>query len=311
MRTVTGRWTTPSGTPAIGMVRFTPSQRIAAPPDIVLDHPVSVMLDANGIGTVRLFCTDNPGISPNGWRWIVSEKFTFGSGTQWSFDLPNVAGDFDLSQAMPLPLPPPSEGSTSHWKGRGRPSQSLTAAIGQIYTDLDATSGAINWIATPTGWQVSYGDTGRCDIRSLVAPLAGRVVPQLALRRVGSMVSLDITMSDTQTNPSRVDLLLLPVGFRFGGNIYAPVASDTTSGAVLRHFRVDDNGGISYGGVTTAGNINGLLTWDTVQSWPIQRPGPVLRDEMLRPGQSPEPPDVEPDTPPKWPNINWPSKPKP
>jgi hypothetical protein len=170
--------------------------------------------------------------------------------------------------------------------GHGRPPANLVAPVGATYADLDATAGAITWVSTVAGWVAAFGDTGRCDIAALVPPLAGRNARRLILRRVGSVVTLAITMSDTQATPSRVPLVTIPAGFRFGANLYTTLASDTTAATVSRFFRLDDVGGISYGGPTLAGEVDGVLVWDTVQSWPLTRPGPVVRDpgDLIRPG---------------------------
>lgn len=58
--------------------------------------------------------------------------------------------------------------SVAQYVGTGFPEGVVEAPVGAIYTDTDATAGAIRWIKTTgtgtTGWRVSNGDTGWRDI---------------------------------------------------------------------------------------------------------------------------------------------------
>lgn len=55
-------------------------------------------------------------------------------------------------------------GGSAELYGNGMPEGVVTATVGTIYTDVDATNGAIRWYKVSgsgnTGWKVIYGDTG-------------------------------------------------------------------------------------------------------------------------------------------------------
>jgi hypothetical protein len=91
-----------------------------------------------------------------------------------------------------------SAGNVGIITGTGSPEGVVTAPVGSMYTDTDATNGAIRWIKATgvgnTGWRVEYGDTGwRNIVGSIYAgpSLAANfpTVNALYMRRVGMEVT--------------------------------------------------------------------------------------------------------------------------
>lgn len=74
--TVTGRFLHPDGGPASGSVTFSgPKTLTFAGSDTIVVGTVEVPLGANGDFTVRLISTDNSGMQPTGWTYLVTERF--------------------------------------------------------------------------------------------------------------------------------------------------------------------------------------------------------------------------------------------
>lgn len=109
------------------------------------------------------------------------------------------------------------------FRGTGFPEGVVTAPVGAVYVDTDATSGAVEWTkfagTGSVGWSVTKGDTGWRNVTNLVP--AGILDPdapgRLLLRRIGQTVHIKAdSIKPAADSSNRVDLLdgTLPVNFR-------------------------------------------------------------------------------------------------
>jgi hypothetical protein len=102
---LTGTYLDGSGTPACGTVTFVPSVPLTDPADfeIVLQVPVTVMVNSAGQFSVSLYATDNADLQPAGWTWQVTENFAGLLTATWSFFLPRADGSVqDISSLAPV-----------------------------------------------------------------------------------------------------------------------------------------------------------------------------------------------------------------
>lgn len=154
--------------------------------------------------------------------------------------------------------------------GTGFPEGKVTAPVGAIYTDRQATNGAIRWIKTSgtgnTGWQVGYGDTGWRDLRGLLEN--GWTANTFSLRRVGDSVQIRIYNLDGRSATSDM-VMVYPRGFGHDGiGWYIP----GTSG---RDFAVSGlrNLNLSPGSLLFKGGFHYLTLAATNDRWPTDLPG--------------------------------------
>lgn len=152
--------------------------------------------------------------------------------------------------------------------GTGSPEGKVAAPVGSIYTDLDATNGAIRWIKTTrtgnTGWQVEYGDTG---IRSLQRPniFSGG---GFKLSRSGNYVHAVIHAATlTSDLPAGQEFITFPPGFRTA-TAFRVQAQDA-------YLDVRSNGGIAQIATNlSAGKIVSFgAVYRTYDPWPTTLPG--------------------------------------
>lgn len=166
--------------------------------------------------------------------------------------------------------------ATFGMQGHGFPEGVVTAPVGSLYTDLDATNGAIRWIKASgvgnTGWVVTHGDTGRRSVKSLLIngnTSAGEVV----LDRVGSTVRLSTASGLDAT--ARTSDHFLP-NSAIPGFVPIAVSSETYGLVVGVDGHVTDIGegaGALFirGGHTTIYNF--AASWITSDPWPSVLPG--------------------------------------
>ncbi len=170
-------------------------------------------------------------------------------------------------------------GTVTHTEGTGSPQSVVTAPVGSTYIDTAATTGAIKWLKASgtgnTGWVVQHGDTGRRDIASLANSIGTLTLSSLVLRRIGSLVSLEVSWADSQTNPNSVALVTLPAEFRPSGPHYFTTPYDSSSSTAVRNLRVSAvSGTVYYGGATNASGFVANMTWATSSTaWPSSLPG--------------------------------------
>lgn len=162
--TVTGTYTNPDGTGATGAVSFTPSSAVVDGTGkvIIPAHPVIVTLTSSGTLSTVLACTDNAGLSPAGWGWVISVSVSGVSGVSSRFAvlLPSSLGTtVDISALAPVPsvTPPPLSilNTPNTWTAK----QTLTGSP-PLQLPAGAVSGDV-WTATDNSgngaWQPASG----------------------------------------------------------------------------------------------------------------------------------------------------------
>ena len=150
--------------------------------------------------------------------------------------------------------------------------QASDETVGRRLWKFEQALAASSTTAT-VGWQLIHADTGWRDIASLATMPGTATLVTLALRRAEARVHLAARWRDTQTNPSRVQFVTLPAGFRPAYASYQQVPYDS---AVTTHYRnlfINTNGVIEYGGPTQAGDFFALWTGTTNDAWPASLPG--------------------------------------
>ena len=99
-------------------------------------------------------------------------------------------------------------------RGVGSPEGRTSAPVGSIYTDSEATNGALRWIKVygsgNTGWRVEYGDTGLRDVTSLL--VNGWTAERVLVRRYGTTVILS-SLGLSSENSTAPLLISLPTTF--------------------------------------------------------------------------------------------------
>lgn len=158
------------------------------------------------------------------------------------------------------------------YRGTGSPEGEVSAPVGTVYTDTEATNGAIRWIKTSgtgnTGWRVEYGDTGWRDItdRSDVAE-SGTIF----LRRSGNTVSLVFTDVQLSTRTGWQNLVYTPNGFRTGIRIdHRPVVATGVTARIMNYpvgqYRAS-------GHESSPDPLIFRDMWETDETWPSSLPG--------------------------------------
>ena len=165
--TVTGTYTTITGTPLQGQVNFS----LTTP---VEDSTGKVIFNAftqaaplvNGSISIVLPCTDNADLNPTGFSYLVTEVIP-GLGRAYYVQLPHTLGStVDLSALAPVaaPVTPSAFASANTWTATqtfsGNPGIKVTAgaASGDVLTS-DA-SGNATWQASGAGITPPAGDIG-------------------------------------------------------------------------------------------------------------------------------------------------------
>jgi hypothetical protein len=88
-----------------------------------------------------------------------------------------------------------------------------------MYTDTDATNGAIRWIKATgsgnTGWKVEYGDTGWRNLNATSLSNGwAYYVSYFRMRRVNQDVHLGMYLDATSATSDTVGTSIIPTGFR-------------------------------------------------------------------------------------------------
>lgn len=74
-RVVTGNYVNASGSPAKGRIIFAPTSRVIDENNaVIVQDPISVVLDTNGAFNVELPTTDNPALNPVGWAYEITVR---------------------------------------------------------------------------------------------------------------------------------------------------------------------------------------------------------------------------------------------
>lgn len=100
--TVSGKFVRPDGTPAAGVVRFTPSITAVTPGAIVPISPLAVSLDDAGAFSVILAATDDPQWVAAGFTYTVTEQVRGAQERSYSIEVPAAGDPLDLAVVVPV-----------------------------------------------------------------------------------------------------------------------------------------------------------------------------------------------------------------
>lgn len=158
--TITGTYIDFQGNPLDGTVTFTPpsfltdseTQQIVLISGVVGRVVGGSLLDVDGVGPLQLAATDDPDVTPTGWRYTVAEKLNgVTNRPSYWIQVPSAGGPIDLSTV--INEPGPAAGTTqvvSGPPGVGVPAGGTTSQI------LAKTSGA----DYATGWEDAPAGSG-------------------------------------------------------------------------------------------------------------------------------------------------------
>lgn len=148
----------------------------------------------------------------------------------------------------------------SRWRtGTGSPEGVIAAPVGTVWTDTNATFGAVEWTkftgTGASGWRVTKGDTGLVDVTTTItiagaAPIAG---DKVEVRRTPHHIAITIALASRSS-------IVLPV-----------VVTLPTWGRPARHRSapVSQNGGtpfaMAFTDNTSAISLYSLATGKTTQ----------------------------------------------
>lgn len=192
-----------------------------------------------------------------------------------------------------IPFEPASKGYVDQrvpigsFAGTGSPEGKVSAPVGSIYTDTEATNGAIRWIKTSgtgnTGWRVEYGDTGWRAMAPVGENFEGTGTIQF--RRTGAMVSVkfqDVGIKSTiGTYTYLTDAYYVPQGFRAGYSdrptfwVSNNNANPNFSISIAQGSRIRYQSTTATGTNPGTGNqaLQGQGHWRTDDPWPTSLPG--------------------------------------
>lgn len=156
-------------------------------------------------------------------------------------------------------------------RGTGSPEGKVAAPVGSVYTDTEATNGAIRWVKSSdtgnTGWVVEYGDTGWRNISADTTSTNQQGV----LRRVGKTVYLTFLTAKFDTTTGTT-IYSLPTGFRPGRDTYFETVP-YWSGDTRRSGRARFGGEVEIRPLTSEDTITFNTSWPTNNPWPTTLPG--------------------------------------
>ncbi|MBM7518261.1 pyocin knob domain-containing protein [Nocardioides nitrophenolicus] len=176
--------------------------------------------------------------------------------------------------------------------GTGSPEGVVTAPIGEKYTDLAATNGAIEWIKTTatgnTGWRVTHGDTGWRDLSGLLlAPYYAEDV--VAVRRVNNLVHLKVS-SLTTSGPSPGSIAISGIAGFQDASSGSPVGTNfalvpTGAPEPGQQWTINARAGMATAYLLSLNSeiapgsdhyFSGSATWPITAPWPTTLPGTAL-----------------------------------
>ena len=166
--------------------------------------------------------------------------------------------------------------------GTGSPEGVVTADVGTYYTDTAITNGAMRWAKKTgsgnTGWQVTGGDTGWRDVRTLL--LNGWTATFFQLRRRNDTVMVKI--GNLSGNATWLNVMNAPTGFSMAQATY-PLGRESylTGNMVAFACAYGDLGSSSTKMID--GTWNSALyslamgfDYQTEQAWPTTLPGTAV-----------------------------------
>ncbi len=160
--------------------------------------------------------------------------------------------------------------------GYGAPEGRITANVGSIYTDRNATNGAIRWIKKTgsgnTGWVVEYGDTGWRNITPNPLP-ANIISTVIKVRRCGDIVEFSMGSSEFGSTTETKMFDRLPEGFQIPDDVYinACLGPGTSHSGRISLTSNEVKTQASVGKYKTA-----YVRYTTNNPWPTTLPGAAV-----------------------------------
>lgn len=159
--------------------------------------------------------------------------------------------------------------------GIGTPQGKVSAPIGSIYTDTEATNGAIRWVKISgtgtTGWTVEYGDTGW---RNISAQLESGVLGNVFITRVNQTIQM-VFHNIYTAGAGHTVITSLPIGFRpysISGANWRNGTLSTDNGDTVR-ISSYHNGTMRVLNMPTGKYFGGSITMVSDNIWPTALPG--------------------------------------
>lgn len=168
-------------------------------------------------------------------------------------------------------------------RGVGMPNGVISAPVGTLYEDTNATNGATLWVKASgtgnTGWRVAEGDTGWRNITALVDSPDIATTTSAVIRRVGNIVEVKFDLNFV--NPGGLNKEVAPIstyntsllGFRPTFTVWQRTPMVDASGAVLiGYFKPSDLMKVRS---SQAAQIRFADTFTTADQWPTTLPGTI------------------------------------
>ena len=205
---------------------------------------------------------------------------TVNTGTA-SASITGTAPNYTLNLTLPAGGGSGSSSSSSVLVGAGRPDTPATlstanqsavsaAQVGATFTSTDgASTGAWAWVKTPTGWAVTYADTGWRNISSLVpAEFKGYL---FWVRRISNEVHFYVNISQ---QVGTVQNFKFPAGFKLPSfDLQRNLYRGGVHGAVVGSFRINGGGFTYTGSASQAINGSSYEVYAAEDAWPSTLPG--------------------------------------
>ncbi|MGC9664992.1 right-handed parallel beta-helix repeat-containing protein [Planosporangium sp. 12N6] len=137
---VTGRYVRPDGRPCRGsiLIEPEPAQLTSADRGIAVVGRAEAQLDESGRFTLELLATDAAGISPSGWRYRVTERWSDAPGRTYTMALPASEPTVNLPAVIPPPAPRERPVSRERPAAEERPVSRERPAARRAATDAGA-----------------------------------------------------------------------------------------------------------------------------------------------------------------------------
>ena len=166
--TVTGTFTTITGTPLSGQVNFSLTTPVEDSTGKVIFNAFTQSAVLNGAGSMSIVlpCTDNADLNPPNFSYLVTEAIQ-GLGRAYYVQLPHTLGSaVDLSQLAPVATPPATSAfaTANTWTApqtfAGNPPIKIPSGAASGYVLTSDGSGGASWQASSGGvTSVTAGDT--------------------------------------------------------------------------------------------------------------------------------------------------------
>lgn len=232
--TVYGRYTFLSGLPVAGEIVFTGKTFATAATShtTIVPSPISVRLDPDGQFSIALPATDDPDVTPNGWTYTVTERFT--GGRQFEIEVPIAAKLTGIDLSILAPAEPASGDPTTfvtlsaYSAGLATAQANSTAAVSAANT---ATTTANN-AATTANAASSTASTALSTANSVSANATAALTAATIARGGIFSVAAYGAVGDGSTNNDAAIAAALAAIPSQGGVLYFPAGTYNITTAI-------------------------------------------------------------------------------